>query len=934
MEPGDENLRRALLRFIGDFANWDLAANAQYLAVSRGLVRAAHPDETPLVIDPFAGGGSIPLEALRLGGEAFASDLNPVAVLIEKVMLEDIPRHGPELADELRRVGAEIKAAAERELAEFYPPGSNGARPIGYLWARTVRCESSNCGAEIPIFKTPWLSKRGAKRAKYFRETDNGTCVALIMESAPLGGPIKFRIARGEGSERLEPGFVALRATKASGNNSHVVCPCCNSVLKGDRVMAQLSAQRAGCEVEFDNSGNRVGGAYLLAVIEPHPQRGRAFRLPTRVDYEAVWKAGLKVRDIPESNPGARLNPVRPSPNARGLTAPTRYGAQTFGDLFTARQRLAITTLAAAIRDRIVAQGSLNDVSLAALLALGRCIDQTSAHVSWIPNIEAIGHSFPRQALQMVWDFVESVPIGDQSANYGAAVEWVRKVVAQQGHSGLRAGQTQQGDARELPLSDESVDIFFTDPPYYDAVPYADLSDFFLVWFNTILLASSTTYSRPLSDSAGLSPKAEEAVWNQAHCVNGKPKSREFFEVSVQAAFGEGRRALKDDGIACVVFAHKTTEGWEALLNGLLKSGWVIRASWPIVTERGVRTNAQNTASLASSIHLVCRPRPEDAPVGDWSVVLRELPRRVREWMERLQNEGVRGADLVFACIGPALEIYSRYLRVETAEGREVALPEYLEKVWEEIGRAALRQVLGTDAPSAVEEDARLTALFLWTMRSINVMPRVAKGAQVGDVEDLREDEQDSDDEDEVPAQRFRTGSNYSLPYDIVRRFCQPLGIHLERWEGLLIETRKGVVRLLSVRERARQILGDKTSRDLEYLQSTKSEPRPYQLELFELQSDETKRRQKDEQAVFVQKRVEGETWTHLHQDTITVLDHVHQAMLFQKQGMTTALRELLFYEQSYRPDFLRLANALSALYPRDSEEKRLLDAMLLAVPR
>ena len=156
----DEGLRRALLKFIADFANWDNSAKAEYLETGRALVRAAHPDETPLVVDPFAGGGSIPLEALRLGCETFASDLNPVACLILKVMLEDIPRHGPGLADELRKAGAKIKAQAEKELADLYPEDPDGATPIAYLWARTVRCEAPNCGAEIPLMRSMWLCRK------------------------------------------------------------------------------------------------------------------------------------------------------------------------------------------------------------------------------------------------------------------------------------------------------------------------------------------------------------------------------------------------------------------------------------------------------------------------------------------------------------------------------------------------------------------------------------------------------------------------------------------------------------------------------------------------------------------------------------------------------------------------------------------------------
>src|SRR5713226_1294308 len=166
--PKDIDLRRAILKFIGDFSNWDLAANPRYLEVGRGLVKAAHDEEAPLVVDPFAGGGSIPLEALRLGCEAFASDLNPVACLILKVMLEDIPRHGTELADELRKAGAEIKKQAEKELAQYYPPDPDGATPIAYLWARTVTCDS--CGAEIPLVRSFWLCKK-ANRKRALRYT-------------------------------------------------------------------------------------------------------------------------------------------------------------------------------------------------------------------------------------------------------------------------------------------------------------------------------------------------------------------------------------------------------------------------------------------------------------------------------------------------------------------------------------------------------------------------------------------------------------------------------------------------------------------------------------------------------------------------------------------------------------------------------------------
>ena len=231
----DAGLRRTLLAFIADFANWDNSANAEYLEAGRGLVRAAHPEETPLVVDSFAGGGSIPLEALRLGCEAFASDLNPVACLILKVMLEDIPRHGPGLADELRRVGAEIKAMAEEELADLFPKDPDGAMPIAYLWARTVRCESPNCGAEIPLMRSLWLCNK-PKRKWALR-----TSVVREVGAAPR---VEFEIFAPESDREVAGGTVA---------RAKATCLCCRAVLPPDRVRMQLAAQKGGADAIFDS---------------------------------------------------------------------------------------------------------------------------------------------------------------------------------------------------------------------------------------------------------------------------------------------------------------------------------------------------------------------------------------------------------------------------------------------------------------------------------------------------------------------------------------------------------------------------------------------------------------------------------------------------------------------------------------------------------
>ena len=198
-------LRQGLLKFIADFANWSNAASPAYLAAGRALVNAAHPAETPLVVDPFAGGGAIPLEALRLGCDAFATDLNPVACLLLKTLLDDLPRQGPQLAAQLRQTVKNIRHQAQQELAELYPQDPDGAVPIAYLWARTVQCEAPNCGIEIPIYRSGWLAKKGAKNAAYFRESDHGDCIALLTDRAAPGTPVNFRIARRRGPPRPRP---------------------------------------------------------------------------------------------------------------------------------------------------------------------------------------------------------------------------------------------------------------------------------------------------------------------------------------------------------------------------------------------------------------------------------------------------------------------------------------------------------------------------------------------------------------------------------------------------------------------------------------------------------------------------------------------------------------------------------------------------------
>jgi putative DNA methylase len=672
----------------------------------------------------------------------------------------------------------------------------------------------------------------------------------------------------------------------------------------------------------------------LAVVMLQAGNSGRHYRVPNEHDYEATRKAQQRISQILDDweSDGRRSvcpfpdEPVKRVPVPFGVINVWVYGMLQWGDLFTARQKLALKTLAAATANLTSPEDSATQRLIA--ISVDKTADLGNALAPWKPDAECPVHLFSRQSIGMAWDFAESVPTCDASGSFFSAYE--RTSAAVESLAGLLSsgGHTQSADAAEHPLPDQSAAVWFTDPPYYDSVPYSYISDFFYVW-----LRRSMGRSDPALFIGALTPKAQEIV-AYVDEKNSEESAYKSFERRMARAFAEGRRVLREDGVCSVVFAHKTTEGWEALLSGMIRAGWTITGSWPIATELGTRLRARDSAVLATSVHLICRPRTDDAGVGDWAGVLRDLPNRVGDWMERLQAEGVRGADLVFACIGPALEIFSRYTKVETAEGREVGLAEYLEKVWEVVGRSALAQVLGTTeararngAAGAVEEDARLTALFLWTLQSTN-----GDGAEdAGD-----EEEEAADDDEEGEETSHGKAKGFALVFDVVRRFAQPLGIELPKWEGRVIDIKKGVVRLLPIAERSKQLFGEDGAHAVAVRleQRTVLGPNPLQGILFPEMELAPKIRGRAARSRGGRMGIEVSDQSLAAAREATTLDRVHAAMLLQAGGRTNALRALLKAEQERGPDFLRLANALSALYPKGCEEKRLLDAMLLAVPR
>jgi putative DNA methylase len=922
----NEALQQLLLEFIGEFADWDHAGNSTYLEIGRGLVKAAHPEETPLVVDPFAGGGSIPLEALRLGCETFASDLNPVACLILKTLLEDIPRYGNTefkllgkdgkevmvhgLADALRHVGKRVKEATEKELAKFYPPDPDGSRPIAYLWARTVRCEGVGCGAEIPLVRSFWLSKKA----------DGRRALRYVVERPPRKPPnLRFDIFQPKSEKDVSAGTVT---------RANAACPCCNTVLPAERVRAQLTASSGGTNPVFDKSGVRVGGSRLLVVVLMRDgQQGRSYRLPNDSDYRAFQLAERKLQVLSSDRQNGSVVPEEPVPLMSGTFNVPIYGMNKWGLLFSARQLVTIDVLRRAIIQFGSAHPALHEF---AALALSRFTDISNALCQWESSKTQVRHLFTRQAIPMLWDYAEPSPLGEQAGDYSVTLGTMCRVI-----DSLvclpTAGQVQQADATQSPLPDQSIAVWFTDPPYYFAVPYADLSDFFFVWLKRFL-PKHPLLRDPYDSRNPLTPKTRElcemARWDEARYAY---KNQQFFEDGMRKAFQQGRRVLRDGGIGCVVFAHKTTEGWEALLSGLVAGGLTITASWPITTELGNRLRARDSAALAGSVHLVCRPRPADAGVGDWSEVKAAMEKRIREWLPTLLKHGVRGADAIFSCLGPALESYSRYEKVLTAADREVPLggdpeatePEqrgFLAYVFETLSKEALRQVLGDAETEGFEEDSRMTALFLWTLQATKAN---GNGGKKPETVEGGEDEAD-DDEDDAKPKKAKAG--FSMPFDTFIRITRPMGIHYAALEHRVIEIEKGIVRLLPVRERSEQLLGEAATRP--GLEISLDDVKQMELGLMTQRQQESallskpKRGQKSSPAP-------GKPATEVE---FTTLDRLHRAMLLFGLGRSTLLRQVLETELRQSKRFERLALALNALYPNGSDERRMLEGVQAAM--
>ncbi len=493
-EPKDEEERLKRADFIARLSKWENSLNPEIIERARKEILAANGGKPPRVLDPFAGGGAIPLEALRLGCETYASDLNPVATLILKCTLEYPQKYGrPQkvksndltgektinlLLEAVKYWGNWVLEEARKELAEFYPNDPDGSIPVGYIWARTVKCNNPACGAEIPLVRQTWLAKKENKKVAY----------KLI----PKDNTIEFEIREGADID-FDPSVGTI-------SRARVVCPCCGSGLSDKEVRKQFQDGQAGQR--------------MITVVLHHPRRqGKTYRLATPEDV-AVFEKTTQVLEAKRQKLLEKwgMDPVPDEliPLMSGVFNVPIYGINKWGDLFNARQKLALITFVEKIRlaySKILDSGNDKDFARAVVsylaLILNRLIDKNANIVVWDNSRDMPSHVFARQALPMIWDYVEVNPFSKSTGNWLSGLDWICRVIehcSQITNLESQIPKIAQSSAISLSYPDNFFEAVITDPPYYINVPYADLSDFFYVWLKrTIIDLYPDLFATPLT---------------------------------------------------------------------------------------------------------------------------------------------------------------------------------------------------------------------------------------------------------------------------------------------------------------------------------------------------------------------------------------------------------------------------------------------------
>ena len=745
----------------------------------RDEIRKAYGGRAPKVLDPFAGGGAIPLEAMRLGCKVTAMDINPVAWFILKCTLEYPQRltgetrplpafalqdrdfmeaflkskgfksarlraqlerlgHGKgevqldalsqsefasgrsdplieaDLAWHVRAWGRWVLARARRELAAYYPtyaefepltPGSDFepqpmrlldtdddgvpiieplnagfdaaylqdprnprwvAKPtVAYLWARTVRCKQ--CRATLPLLKTRWLCKKENKRVLLTMEPDaEGKGVVFgVQAEVPRNG--------GNPAQRRE---IDRRVGAGTMSRTGAACPSCESIMTME-------------DIRYEGRAGRLGAVMTAVVVDG--QKGKEYRLPTDHERETAEVTEERLRALYSDIPFGLPEEPLPSKEALGFRVPL-YGFDTWRKLFTNRQlvtqRALIKAITEAEAETYAVYGSDVAVAIVGFLACitDRQADYGSSGCIWVNVHEKIGHQFSRFALPMVWDIAEVCPFTTASGGLKSAYEWVTRVVDHLQIATVDAPAPSVELKSAIGEQGGLYDAIITDPPYYDAIPYSDLMDFFHIWLRRVTHSVSNGLQEAFVTQLGPKWDAEanngELIDDASRFDGDRTRSKQSYEDGMAQAFRACLGALKPDGRLVVVFASKSPAAWETLVAALIRAGFVVDGSWPIQTERQMRLRSVSSAALASSVWLVCKKRPSSRPGWD-AAVLSEMRENITQQLRDFWDAGIRGPDFVWAATGPALEAFSRHPVVKKANDPDqlMTVSEFLREV-------------------------------------------------------------------------------------------------------------------------------------------------------------------------------------------------------------------------------------------------------------
>ena len=685
--------RQRLFGILERLVKWENSNNGEVLDEAKAEIMKSTDGNPPALLDPFAGGGAIPLEAQRLGLEAHASDLNPVAVMINKAMIEIPPKFAgqlpvnPEsrrqlggewkgvqgLAEDVRYYGEWMKQEAWKKIGHLYPKVKDeqgqGHIVIAWIWARTVKCPNPACGCEMPLASSFELSKKKGKEAY----------VQPLFEGNNIGYKVVY------GKNAPEPPKIA-RGAKFK-------CISCNQIVPDEHIRTESQAGRMGYQLMAIVADGR-GGRLFISPNEEHVRAstlGEPFNPPTEelpYDPRNIWCVN--------------------------------YGLDTYDKLFTHRQLVALTTFTQLVdeaRKQIISDGGSITYADAIGVYLGFLIDKladrNSSICQWMNATSDIRPVFARQAIPMSWETAEANPFSNSVGCWANAIEWVDKCLRLLPANGV--GIAVQSDSR-TDNNFENV-IVSTDPPYYDNISYADLSDFYYVW-----LRQSQKQKYPDIFRTVLVPKAGELVASPYRLEDGFNNAKEYFESGMLTAFQQIYKYSRVNYPVTVYYAFKQSEnetegvastGWETMLTAIIKAGFSITGTWPVRTERGGRPNSHETNALASSIVLVCRKRPVDAPVCTRRDFINALKRELKPALAKLQASNIAPVDLAQSAIGPGMGVYSRFSQVLEADGTPMSVRSALQIINQEL------DLYFTEQDGELDRDSRF-CVDLYTQYAFN----------------------------------------------------------------------------------------------------------------------------------------------------------------------------------------------------------------------